>query len=105
MNNTILDLRQDLVLDIFLNKGIIYYPTINDIPVLDSFYEIIINEGRDFEKIYNIGNGLTLEQSTKSIIWELDTDFFNVGDYDGFLISQSRIAGIYLKIQIKLHIK
>ena len=105
MNNTILDLRQDLTLDIFLNKGVIYYPSISNIPVLDSQYEIIIDENGDFENIYTIGNGLTLESSTRSIIWEINTNSYDIGVYDGVLESQSNIAGIYLKIKIKLHVE
>jgi hypothetical protein len=98
MEQATLDLRQNLRIDIFLDKDVIYFPSIENIPLLDSNYTII------FDNItYSVGNGLTL--SNNSIIWELNTSVFDIGKYEGVLESQSKIAGVYLKILINLNIE
>lgn len=99
MEQASLDLRQNLRLDIFLNNGITYYPSIENIPQIDSYYSI------EFDNIsFNTNNnGLTINGN--SIIWELNTNLFGIGLFEGVLRSQSTVIGKYLNIKIKLHIE
>ena len=106
MNSATLDLRQNIQLDIYLNNGVIYFPSLNNIHILYSYYSIIYNEGGIGEVEYNTnsGGGLTIIPQTKSILWELDTTALGVGVFQGYLKSQSKISGIYINIKINLHI-
>ena len=103
--STNLDLRQNLILDIFANKNVKYFPSFDNINQLDVNYSIIMSPNTPEEIIYIIGNGLTLVSTSKSIIWELDTTLYDIGIHEGYLASESNIAGIYLYIKIRLHIE
>lgn len=97
-----IDLRQHATLTIHAEQGVIYAPSFDGIETLDAGYTLMLDEGEATEVSWTVGSGLTLQNNPNSIVWALDTSSMLAKTYEGYLISDSRVAGVYLKIEIKL---
>ena len=100
-----INLKQDVTLNIVGEHGVIYSPSFENIPVLDNGYTLLLDEGLSSEVSYQVGNGLTLVPSTNSIVWYLDTSGLEKKRYEGCLVSDTKIANAYLKINIILDLQ
>jgi hypothetical protein len=91
-----IDLRQTGKIRFLVDPGVQYAPSITlDDQTLDSGYTLTIAGNT-----YTVGSGLALDAPTKTIIWNLDTTGIAGGEYEGELISDSKVSGVYLKIDI-----
>jgi hypothetical protein len=82
------------------DDGIIYPITWTGFDTLDTDYDIVMENGES----YNVASGITLEPLTKSLVWSLDTSPYNEGVTTGYIISNSRISGVYFFANIELTI-
>ena len=95
MGKVSLDLRMLLELVIYIDEGVAYQPSINDIENIDTGYTLT------FPNItYTVGNGLIL--SANSVTLNIEENDFPQGSHVGILISDSRQAGIYFKMKINV---
>ena len=93
--SAVLDLRLNTCVKIRIDEGVAYQPSIDGITNLDTGYTFTING-----LTKTVGAGLTL--TADGIIIEIDNTDFPAGEYKGFLVSDSKQAGIYLRIEIEV---
>lgn len=104
MEEVKINLRQENRVVFLVDHDVVYSPSFDDIPQLDSGYTLMLDEGLGTEVSFTVGSGLTL--GTDSIIWNLDTGNLDSGHvYSGYLKSDSNVAGVYLYIEIELDVK
>ena len=91
-----LDLRNSVKLpNILITEGISYAPSITGITNLDSNYTMVIN---NITK--NVGNGITLLND--GFVFEIGANDFTVGEYKGYIKSDSRVAGLHVCFELKI---
>lgn len=102
-----LNLNQNITLQICVDKEVVYSPSIYGFEVLDTAYNLVLNEGTDNEVSYSVGDGLTLTdtEDMKSITWTFDSAELQTGMNRGYLRSESKIAGTYLDIKIEITVE
>ena len=97
-----INLRQDILLRILLEHGVTYAPSFDGIPQLDTGYTLTLDPGLATEVVYTVGSGLTLSSFTSSVVWNLDTSVLQNKTYTGILESDSKVSGVYLKVNLQL---
>lgn len=98
-NEITTDLRFDAVWSILIDQGVSYQPSISGIVNLDSNYTLTI--GNVVKTVLNEGLTLTAD----GIVIVINENDFPKGEYKGYLVSDSKQAGIYKNIEIKLNVR
>lgn len=100
-----INLKQDILLRILVEHGVSYAPSFDQLPQLDTGYTLTLDAGLATEQIYTVGSGLTLSSATNSVIWNLDTSQLQAKTYTGTLESDSKVSGMYLKINLIVEVE
>ena len=100
-----MDLRLGGQIWLQVDQGVSYSPFWGGLPNLDSEYTLVLDPGLATEVTYTVaGGGLVLDAQTSSVTWILDASILSKKTYHGYIESQSKVAGVYFKVNIKLEV-
>ncbi len=103
MANTVeLDSRERGKVVWYMDYGTLDVLTWEGIPTLDSGYTVILDEGETTEVTFTVGSGITLDSQNNNISLAIDSSTLQNKNYQGYIVSDSKIVGVYFRNFIEI---